>query len=110
MNPQELFQTFLATGWPCWIALSDPRLAQVLGTTPGALRKASWRGAMPVALTQGPGHRQGVLLADLTTWLAGATPQPPAAQPALLAPEPPVARRLPGRPRKAVGPSLGGLA
>lgn len=110
MNPQELFQSFLATGWPCWIALSDPRLAQVLGTTPGALRKASWRGAMPVAVTQGPGHRQGVLLADLTTWLAGASSQPPQAQPAPKASESPLARRRPGRPRKSAGNSLGGLA
>jgi hypothetical protein len=110
MNPQELFQTFLGAGWPCWIALSDPRLAQVLGTTPGALRKASWRGAMPVAITQGPGHRQGVLLADLTAWITGANAQTPAAQFTPVAPEQPVARRRPGRPRKAVSVSLGGLA
>lgn len=111
MDPQELFQTFLAAGWPCWIALSDPRLSQVLGTTPGALRKAAWRGAMPVAVTQGPGRRQGVLLAALTAWLAGAPAQAASQLPDHLAqPAPAEPRRRPGRPRKSVSIGLGRLA
>ena len=111
MTPQELFQTFLGAGWPCWIALSDPRLAQVLGSTPGALRKAAWRGAMPMAVTQGPGRRQGVLLADLTAWLAGASAQAASQPPEHIAqPSQAEPRRRPGRPRKSVSVGLGGLA
>jgi hypothetical protein len=109
MDPRELFQTFLAAGWPCWIALSDPRLSQVLGTTPGALRKASWRGAMPVAITPGPGRRQGVLLTDLAAWLAGVRDPAPIAPPTGLQPPTDRERRRPGRPRKATTVGLGGF-
>ena len=109
MNPQELFQSFLQSGWPCWIALSDPRLAQALGTTPSALRKAVWRGALPVAVTLGAGRRQGVLLADLTRWLAGANGHTATAQPAGTPELSPAPRRL-GRPRKSATLSFGGVA
>ena len=111
MNSQELFQTFLGAGWPCWIALSDPRLAQVLGTTPGALRKAAWRGAMPVPLTEGAGHRQGVLLTDLAAWLVGASAPTTTSQPKRTVQHPsPETRRRPGRPRTDASVCMGALA
>ena len=111
MNSQELFQTFLGAGWPCWIALSDPRLAQALGTTPGALRKAAWRGAMPVPLTEGSGRRQGVLLTDLTAWLVGASAPTTTSPPEHTAQHPSQElRRRPGRPRKEVSIRTGVLA
>lgn len=109
MNPQELFQSFLQSGWPCWIALSDPRLAQALGTTPSALRKAVWRGALPVPVTPGAGRRQGILLADLTRWLAGTADQTAAAQPLPVA-DAMHAPRRPGRPRKSAAPPFRAVA
>lgn len=103
MTTDQLFDR-LSGHLPFWIALSDQRLADALCMTTAALRKAQWRGALPLPVTPGPGGRKGVLLTDLVRWLSGENPSPKPRPPSIepTHPEEGVKRR-PGRPRKNAG-------
>ena len=106
MSPQQLFEALMSAGWPMWVAIHDPRLTEVFGTNAEALRKAAWRGQLPVPVTRGVGNRVGVRLTDLVAWIAGTSSEGPSTtnQPNTEASAP---RR--GRPRKATPLGLGRL-
>lgn len=103
MDSQQLFQTLIGNGWPLWLAIHDPRLAAVFGSNTEALRKAAWRGNLPVPITRGVGNRIGVRLTDLVGWMVRAPVGTPASSQPDVAPLSP--RR--GRPRKSALTRMG---
>ncbi len=98
MSPQQLFEALMSAGWPMWVAIHDPRLAEIFGSNAEALRKAAWRGQLPVPVTRGVGNRVGVRLTDLVAWMSGA-PAGCAGTASAQSVASPTPRR--GRPRKA---------
>ncbi len=106
MSPQQLFETLTRAGWPMWVAIHDPRLAEVFSSNADALRKAAWRGQLPVQVTRGVGNRVGVRLTDLVAWMADA----PAGDAGAIQQEVATPGPRRGRPRKSTLVGLGGRA